>query len=477
MRRSPIQTLDDYLLLNAFYLYRLDDPDEYETNGMLNSNWGGQRWWYKLAQVCRRWRHLILASPLRLDLHLLCTHGVPIADMLAHSPPLPLTIYYDEDVHETTEEDEEGILLALGHSDRVHYICLYLPAPKLRKIIPTMDEEFPILERFYIQSLTEDDTNLVLPRTFQASHLRHLGMWTTALPIGSPLLMTTVGLVTLRLVDIPPSTYFPPSFLLTRLSLMPQLEKLEIGFYSPLPNRDVERQPLGTPIITHITLPNLRMFLFNGVSAYLEGLLAQIRAPVLSELDIMLFSQLTFTLPRLLLFMGTFENLGFNTVKLVFRNNDAQLVAYQLGERKSYPFKLQIMCRHLDWQVSSAAQILNTLQPILSGVEKLTLIHGKHYRSSEWHNEVDRTQWHQLLRPFSNLKTLYVQNELVGKLARSLHTDDGDPPPELLSLEKVGYSGGRVAQKALTPFIDERRVTGHPVKLTVVASSEFFLLS
>jgi hypothetical protein len=89
--------------------------------------------------------------------------------MLAHSPPLPLTIFYDEDVHETTEEDEEGILLALRHSDRVHYICLYLPAPKLRKIT-TMDEEFPILECFYIQSLTEDDTNLVLPRTFQAPH-------------------------------------------------------------------------------------------------------------------------------------------------------------------------------------------------------------------------------------------------------------------------------------------------------------------
>jgi hypothetical protein len=290
--------------------------------------------------------------------------------------------------------------------------------------------------------------------------------------------MTTVGLVTLRLVDIPPSTYFPPSFLLTRLSFMPQLEKLEIGFYSPLPNRDVERQPLDTPIITHVTLPNLRMFLINGVSAYLEGLLAQIRAPVLSELDIMLFNQLTFTLPRLLLFMGTSEeNLGFSAVKLAFRNNDAQLVAFRLEERKSYPFRLQIMCRHLDWQVSSAAQILNTLQPILSGVEKLTLIYGEHYRSSEWHNEVDRTQWHQLLRPFSNLKTLYVENGLVGKLARSLHTDDGDPPPELLpNLEKVGYSGGQVAQKALTPFIDERRVTGHPVKLTVAAISEFSML-
>jgi hypothetical protein len=57
------------------------------------------------------------------------------------------------------------------------------------------------------------------------------------------------------------------------------------------------------------------------------------------------------------------------------------------------------------------------------------------------------------------------------------NTDDRDLPPELLlNLKKVGYSGGRVAQKALTPFIDERRVTGHPVKLTMVDDSKIYLL-
>jgi hypothetical protein len=58
--------------------------------------------------------------------------------------------------------------------------------------------------------------------------------------------MTTAGLVTLVLLNIPPSIYFAPTYLLTRLSLMPQLEWLGICFHSPVPSRYVERQVLGT---------------------------------------------------------------------------------------------------------------------------------------------------------------------------------------------------------------------------------------
>jgi hypothetical protein len=127
------------------------------------------------------------------------------------------------------------------------------------------------------------------------------------------------------------------------------------------------------------------------------------------------------------------------------------------------------MCRHLDWQVSSAAQILNTLQPVLSVVEKLTLIYYEHIQSSEWHHEVNRTQWRQLVRPFTNLKMLRVNDELIGKLAPSLHAEDGEPPLELLpNLKEVQYSGGDEARDAFIPFIDERRVAGHPVNLTMV---------
>jgi hypothetical protein len=289
-----------------------------------------------------------------------------------------------------------------------------------------------------------------------------------------------MGLVSLRLGNIPPSAYFHPTYLLTQLSLVPQLEILEIQFRSPLPNRDVERQLLATPIMPHITLPNLRRFLFGGVTAYLEGLVTQISAPVLSDLQMTLFNQLTFPVPHLLQFMDTSETLSFSTVRLTFCDDLIGLRATQVGESagRGYNFGMMIRCGHLDWQMSSVAQILDTLQPVFSVVETLTLNPGhiKANLSSEWFNEVDRTQWRQLLRSFSNLKTLRVENELIGKLAPSLLTDDGNPPPELLpNLKEVQYSGGDDARDAFTPFIDERRVAGHPVNLTMVDQSELWL--
>ena len=463
---SPIHTLNDDVLLNIFHLYRVDVQHEYTYDGLPDFYLTGQSWWYKLTQVCGRWRYLIFASPSQLRLHLLCTYGVSVAKMLAHSPPLPLTIYYDGENRETTEEDEENILLALRHSDRVHYISLDLPPPKMRKIITTMDEQFPILERLYILSQTRGDGSLVLPRTFQAPLLRHFLLGGAALPIGSSLLTTTAGLVSLRLTNIPPSAYFPPTYLVTQLLLLPQLEILKIDFHSPLPNRDVERQLLATPIMPHVTLPNLRVFVVKGVSAYLEGLLRHISTPVLTRLYITFFNQLSFTVPRLLQFLATSETLSCNTVRLTFHNDSAQFMAFQ--PREDHSFWVNITCRHLDWQVSSAAQILNTLQPVLSVVEKLTLLHVQPDLSSEWHNEVDRVLWRQLLRPFTNLETLRVHNKLIENLAHSLQTEDGEPQLELLpNLKEVEYSGEVDVRDAFIPFIDERQVAGHPVNLTV----------
>ncbi|KAI0245110.1 hypothetical protein BJV78DRAFT_669012 [Lactifluus subvellereus] len=420
-RHSYIGTLDGHVLLNIFNLYRLDVRDEDDAESLIFiTYWNRERWWYKLVQVCRRWRFLILASPSCLGLHLVCTHGTPVADMLAYSPALPLIINYVARDQKMATEDEEGILLALQpeHRERVRRICLDLPASNLRTLIMAMDGQFPTLALLCIWSRTKGDTSLMLPKTFEAPQLHHLLLFRAALPIGSLLLTTTVGLVTLELLNIPPPAYFHPCHLFTRLSLMPQLEMLEIHFYSPLPNRDVERQLL----MTQVTLPNLRRFVFKGVSAYLEGLVARIRAPLLSIFHINFFNQLTFTIPHLLRFMSTSKNLRFSTVRLDFDTNAVILMADHCGEWEISPFRMQVRCRHLDWQVTSAIQIFNAFLPVLSVVEQLTLSHKAHNLSLEQHNELDRIQWRELLRSFNNVKTLRVQNELVEKLARSLRS-------------------------------------------------------
>ncbi|KAH9981950.1 hypothetical protein BJV74DRAFT_58499 [Russula compacta] len=117
-----IDILDDDSLLNIFVLYRLAllDADGFDYLFVLQAEECARgRWWYKLIHVCRRWRYLVFASASRLRLCLVCTHGTPVADMLAHSPPLPLIIDHFHPAREITAEDEEGIILALQHHDRM----------------------------------------------------------------------------------------------------------------------------------------------------------------------------------------------------------------------------------------------------------------------------------------------------------------------------------------------------------------------
>ena len=83
----------------------------------------------KMAEV----RNLILGSASYLGLGLVCTYGMPVADMLAHSPPLPLVIDYERT--DVTAEDEEAIILALEQRDRVRRICFDIPVLKLQKLI------------------------------------------------------------------------------------------------------------------------------------------------------------------------------------------------------------------------------------------------------------------------------------------------------------------------------------------------------
>jgi hypothetical protein len=113
------------------------------------------------------------------------------------------------------------------------------------------------------------------------------------------------------------------------------------------------------------------------------------------------------------------------------------------------------------------AQIFNPLGQIFFTVEHLSLQHRIHSRSSEEHNEVNRTEWHELLRSFNNVKTLRVDDGLVKELSRSLRLDDGELPLELLpELQELNYSGSGDTGDAFTSFINARQNAGHPVTLT-----------
>ena len=117
--------------------------------------------------------------------------------------------------------------------------------------------------------------------------------------------------------------------------------------------------------------------------------------------------------------------------------------AFPREEAKTHALSISVLCWHLDWQVSSVAQISNALGQIYSAVEHLTLAHWIHGRSSEEHNEVDRAEWGLLLRPFTSVKSLHVDEGVIKELSRGLRLNDGELPLDLLpKLQELTYSDG-----------------------------------
>ena len=392
-----------------------------------------------------------------------CTNGSPIVDTLDHLPSLPLFISYWSNAI-LTEQDELGIYHALLLPSRVHHIELVLWPSILRRVVVLMDEHFPILERLSLSFAGENSTPLTLSsKAFLAPNLRHLNLIGIRLPKRLWLLTSTTSLVTLHLSNIQTSSYFRPRLLVARLRSLPQLRELTIGFSTPMPRPSTERELLGDQGAP-VTLPSMKTLRFQGVGAYLESLVAQIRAPLLERLWIMLFNQIVFTLPHLSHLINTTETFKPPSVAVGFDYNNVYITTAHHTSRwfDGAPFFLGVMCKQLDWQIYCAAQICNALIPTPSGIEKFTLEGSYDFRipTAFENGAIDGTTWHELLRLFTGVKELYIDNGLLWELSHALQVDEvGSDPGFLPNLRSI-----RARRNLFTSFIDARRVVGRPVE-------------
>ena len=351
-----------------------------------------------------------------------------------------------------TVNDVEEIILALEHCDRMHRICLQTSSLMMEKVVIPIDGKFLMLEFLCIEPLQNMD--FLFPKTFQAPQLRHLILTNFTCPIGPPLLSAAMGLIALLLVNIPLSTYFQPDGLLHQVSLMPQLELLRIGFGLIHPKHSVVLGVMHMDNMTHITLPHLHLFHFTGFNTYSEALLSQITAPCLEAVQIGFWEEQTYSAPYLLQFMSTSQYLRLGSTALSFNVMEAMLSVYPHWAVKLSVFDMYIegSPRHM---VSNAAQILNVLSPLFSSVVDLLLDYRDNHSSPEVQNEARPTDWCLLLRPFTNLKTLFIASSVVGKLSCSLQLDDGDSPNDLLpELKELAYSSSNNNADAFMGFID-----------------------
>ncbi|KAF8266375.1 hypothetical protein EI94DRAFT_1733227 [Lactarius quietus] len=449
---AAIHRLNDDILLDIFNCYRLED--EYD--------WNDRFGWCKLSHVCQRWRHLIYESTFHLGMHIRCTNGTPIVDTLDHLPPLPLLVDYRYPV---TKKDELGIYNTLRMHDRVRDIRLHSSPSILHKCFVLMDKHFPKLEHLDLSvfSTADDITTFTLPKAFLAPNLRYLELPGVSPPRRLRMLTSTVSLVTLVLRDIQTSGYFRPRLLVARLSSIPRLEELSIYFSTPIPRPSTERELLvqqGTPV----TLPNLKTLRFQGVGAYLECLVGQIRAPFLERLDITLFNQIAFALPHLSYLVNITEAFKRPKVRVHFRHDRVFITTSHHNSRwYDGPFRLSVVCKQLDWQIDCAAQVCSALFIAQFGVERVTLDFYDRSLPAEWEiGEIDVTTWHELLRPFIGMKELNIQDALSKELSHALQLDEvGSDPGFLPELQHIS-----AVDNLFTSFIDTRRAMGRPVQFS-----------
>ena len=466
-QRTLIDILDDDSLLNIFYHCRpaISEIDmDIESRVVISvSGWQseGERWWYKPTQVCRRWRHLILASPSYLGLSLVCggRSGTPVADMLVHSPPFPLIIDHRDNIF---WQDPEGTRLALEHRDRVRCIRLRMRILPLMNLIASIDGSFPLLEYLYICPLNWPNMGCPFPFTLRAPNLRHLVLHGSSFPFQSPLL---VGLVTL-ILEGNPSANFGPTELLQQLSLMPHLETFRITFPRTLSNQHVERKFLRKPLSTHVTLPTLRWFGFGGPSAYMEVVLPRITAPLLKITEIAsstsdllnLTSSIIFTLRS----MCETEDPKLCDVKVTFNNVYALVTMYPHRRTDMPTLRLRIF---LTMSLESPAQVFDGIRAVFTEVESLTLEDEISYGHLKKRAIRTGSRWCELLRSFDKVRTLHVSgSDLIEGLSRSLRPHDGESAIELLPMLRVlSFPKGSHVGESCRSLIAIRQNAGHPV--------------
>ena len=406
-------------------------------------------------------------------MHIKCTNGSPIVDTLDHLPQLPLFVHYTNFVlkgHRAinlTKQDELGIYHAIRLHGRVRHIDLELPPSILHQVFGLLDEQFPILEYLSLMfsATSKSDLPLTLPKAFLAPNLRHLALPSISPPRRLRVLTSTDSLVTLGLSGIQMSSYFRPRLLVARLSSLPRLRELSIGFSTLMPRPSAERELLaeqGPPVM----LPSLKIFRFKGVGAYLESVVAQIRVPHLDQLRIALFNQIALVLPHTFQLINITKAFKLPRAAVGFYRGEVYITTSHHGSEwfEWGPFLLYVMCKQLDWQIDCAAQICHAIIPALSYVEQLTLYHNYREIMTESQNAaIDITTWHDLLRSFIGVQRLYIEHELSEELSRSLQVDevglDGGFLPDLRSIH--------ARRNLFTSFMDARRVAGLPVTFSL----------
>jgi len=439
--------------------------------------------WQSLVHVCPRWRSLVLGSPRRLNLQLLCTPETPAKDTLDIWPALPLIIAGNM----TLSSGTDNVVAALGQSNRVCLVRLCGDGDRqVEEVLAPMQVSFPELTELYLSSLNSA-TPPVIPDTFlggSAPRLRSLALDSIPFPGMPKLLLSVTRLDHLNLVKIPHSGYISPEAMVALLCALSSLKRLNFGFRSPESRPDLEIRSL--PPSKRSILPALAYFRFKGVNEYLEDLVTFIDAPRLKTLRITFVNQIDFDCSRLAQFIhrtpqfGACDNLEVHvqfdviTARVEFRYGTVTAPFGHIFYDRL--ISLAISCIEPDWQLSFIERVCNSSLHPPSTIVDLYIEHELQYPRPglvfQWKNDaIENTLWLQLLLPFNTVEDLYLSKEFAPSLVAALQElIEGTITEVLPSLQNIfveGLESSGPLHENLQRFVAARHLSDHPIAVSV----------
>ena len=469
---TTIDMLPDDVILQIIDFRRMDhDPNVGDPPRLV---WK----WHRLAQVCQRWRHIVFASPRRLDIQIHCTYGTPVREILACWPTLPIVVDYWFPSHPKGSaivrgrlDDWYDTLEALKHPDRVCSFRRIVQDSLLEEMAKVVENPFPVLESF---TLHLRPGHQPLPDAFFGGHtprLQQVILIACPFPTFPRFLQSAKDLVKLRLLNIPENWSISAGMMVAGLAELTKLESLRISFDASLEQQiSHPDQRLAVPL-TRIVLPSLIRFLFSGARVYMEEFLAQLETPRLTDLTISFFSlELVVQVPELLQFIHRTKYLKlaeFRRARISF-DDIVTNINFDCSQAEPRPCNLDLeIRRHLiRWQCPTMIQIrsqfLSQFSHIISHVRDLLIITGG--RSWKPDTDGDPTEWLAFFRSFTVLETLRTSGPLSEIVVAALEDYTEDMVAKVLpALQLLNLQGHQLTPGALEKFIAVRELSGRPV--------------
>ena len=421
----------------------------------------------ELVYVCRRWRQIIFESPRRLGLRVRCMYGTLVQKdiLICQWPSIPIAIDYCSALIDTSPNDEENIIAALEHSDRVGYLGLHLTASLLGKLAKFIQKPFPTLTHLTLMSFGEQP---ILPAEFlggSAPCLQQITLSSISFPALPTLLSSARDLVTLNLCEIPPTDYVSPEALVVYLAALPRLETFDIRFRMSTPyTGQIQPHP-----ITRTVLPALTGFQLDAAGEYLEDFTARIDCPRLNSFYLVHFVELVDCQATQL--VRFFERLvgpeasPFKEAKVRLDPAGVFLHTYRPNNHPGWHWHLArtiISNQRTDWQALPLTHLIRHFSPIFSSVLYLNFV--AHYWIVFPEGEPEVFGWPQLLELFSTMRAICVSQPLASRIAASLlEFSSGEMVAEaLLSLDLICLEKLSSAS-FLEKFTSVRQLSDRPV--------------